>query len=956
MTGASTSQATWFGPGDASLFGVLEYPTDRRIRAGVVVVASLGIEQVTTYRGARALTGRLAREGFATLRYDHPGTGSSTGDQLSDTAWDEWRDGLATAVEFLRNQGASHVIVLGIRAGALIAASVIASGAVTETSLALWDPPLTGRRFLREQTAKYRLIVGEDPTDPGVSVPGGHFSVATAKQIKSAAWPKEVGVDLLAARTGDLSTPTLEQLTGPDTRTVKLAQSELFVAPLAFIHHVPEPDIDLLVNHLSALADRTDLPHLPADSYSDFVPDIRLTAVVGHRPDGSVIEEELSTLTPSGLPLVTTRVRGEPTRGGVVFQSTANEPSWGPTRAWVEAARENAGNGLACFRFDKTGGGEAGAVVPGEIAVLYSHASREEAVNALHALGLPRRALMVVGLCSGAWMSAESAIRAGAGTALLFGMIQWSRVREPVTKEFLLRHGYDLENQIPPATESGTSRLKPLARRLLPYPAWRELGRRGLTQVPGPLLSDLHSAGVRTVVALTPEDDNHFTIQRGDAELRRLRRRGFDGRIERIPSPQGDHNLYRPDTRRSAVRLIRQEADALRARLGLRIEDKPVRPLRALFVNENIGGHATVHHALRRVLAARPDIEAEFLDAHGPGLPGRLLRAPIPGLDRLDLDLQPLRGQLVHSWSVTKRVRRRLRRGDIDAVHLYTQNCMLGGARILKSVPTVITTDSTGLRNAYSIPYRTPSRFTPLSSRAILPFERPVLHAAHHILANAVPVVDSLTSPDYSVPPESVSLLRMGIWSPHLIDGLPDRPEDRRPTIVFLGTSMERKGGSLLLDVWRNSFRERADLLLVTLDPVPEEPGLQVVNDLTPGDDRLWDLLAGSDIMCFPSTIDQAPNVVLEASAAGLPVIAHPGGAIPEMVRDGISGLLVDGADRDAVASALDTLVSAPALRRRMGEAGFEHVRDNYSMVHSADRIVRALQEATATRITESIS
>lgn len=941
MTTPTTSFATWFGPADASLFGVVDLPVDRRVRAGVVVVSSLGIEQVTTYRGARAISERLARDGVVTLRYDHSGTGTSTGHQLSDTSWDEWEDGVASAVGWMHDEGVEDVTVLGIRAGALIAASAVSSGKVRDAALALWDPPLSGRRFLREQTAKYRLTVGEDPTDGGVSVLGGHFSAATARRLRSAIWPSDLVVDLLAARPEVLADPGVGALVGPRTHTEALTQADLFTAPLAFIHHVPETDIDSIAHSLVALT---------GDAWLALNPSPRHTAVVARREDGSVVEEKLSTLTPKDLPLVTTRVAGEPVRGGVVFQSTANEPGWGPTRAWVEAARENAGDGLACYRFDKTGGGEAGEVSPGEIAVLYSEESRDDATDVLRSLGLPTRNLLVVGLCSGAWMSAESAIRTNAGAALLFGMIQWSRIREPVTKEFLRARGYDLENQVPPKTESTRSRLKPLARRFLPYRVWEALGRRGITQVPGPLLADLHGAGVRTVVALTPEDDDHFTSQRGDAGLRRLRRRGFSGRIERIHTPQGDHNLYRPDTRRAAARLIRHESDLLRKQLGLTVRESPGRPLRALFVNENIGGHATVHHALRRVLADRPDIEPEFLDARSPGWLGRVLRAPVPGLAGLDLDLQPLRGQLVHSWAVNRRVRTRLRRGDVDALHLYTQNCMLGGARIVDSVPTVITTDSTGLRNAYSIPYRTPTRFTALSSRAVLPWERPVLQSANHVLANSAPVVQSLTSTDYGLTPESVSLLRMGIWSPYMETEQPGRQTDGLPTIVFVGTSMERKGGSLLLDVWRTSFRHRAELLLVTLDPVPEEPGLRVVSDLKPGDDRLWTLLAESDIMCFPSTIDQAPNVVLEGSAAGLPLIAHPGGAVPHMVLDGVTGLLVDGADRAQLSSALERLVSDPDLRRQMGEAAHDHVRRHYNIFCSADEIVRALQDAVDAR------
>ncbi|WIM71753.1 GNAT family N-acetyltransferase [Corynebacterium suedekumii] len=134
-----------------------------------------------------------------------------------------------------------------------------------------------------------------------------------------------------------------------------------------------------------------------------------------------------------------------------------------------------------------------------------------------------------------------------------------------------------------------------------------------------------------------------------------------------------------------------------------------------------------------------------------------------------------------------------------------------------------------------------------------------------------------------------------------------------------MGTSLERKGGTLLLDVWRNHLRDRADLTLITLETLPPEEGLTVINDLQPGEDRLWDILADADIFCLPSLIDQAPNAILEAMAAGLPVVAHPNGAIPEMVIDGETGLLVDAHHPGPVAEALTRLVDDPQLRARMG-------------------------------------
>ncbi|MGD7003484.1 GNAT family N-acetyltransferase [Corynebacterium halotolerans] len=373
---------------------------------------------------------------------------------------------------------------------------------------------------------------------------------------------------------------------------------------------------------------------------------------------------------------------------------------------------------------------------------------------------------------------------------------------------------------------------------------------------------------------------------------------------------------------------------------------RPDRIPRFLFVNENIGGHRTVHRSLRKIFADHTDVAVEFLDGEDPGLLGKILRAPIPGLARLDLDLQPLRGQLVHSWRMRRKVRARVARGDIDAMHVYTQNTLLGGAKLLRETPTVITTDSTGRLNVFSIPYRTPTRFTVPLSRVNLIFERPVLKAAATVFACSAKVAESLRSADYELPPQQVARLEMGVHSPYFAAPLPPRDPYRTPTIVFVGTSLERKGGTLLLELWRSRFRQRANLTLITLETPPAEEGLTVINDLQPGEDRLWEILADADIFCLPSLIDQAPNAILEAMAAGLPVVAHPNGAIPEMVRDGETGFLVDATEPGPVAAALEKLIADPELRERLGQAGYRHAREHYDMSRSAGQIITELRRA----------
>ena len=80
-------------------------------------------------------------------------------------------------------------------------------------------------------------------------------------------------------------------------------------------------------------------------------------------------------------------------------------------------------------------------------------------------------------------------------------------------------------------------------------------------------------------------------------------------------------------------------------------------------------------------------------------------------------------------------------------------------------------------------------------------------------------------------------------------------------------------------------------------------------------------ILAASDIFVLASLHEGYPIVVLEALAAGLPVVATDVGAVPTTVTDGVEGLVVSTADPTQLASSLLRLVHDPELRRRMGEA-----------------------------------
>jgi starch synthase len=89
---------------------------------------------------------------------------------------------------------------------------------------------------------------------------------------------------------------------------------------------------------------------------------------------------------------------------------------------------------------------------------------------------------------------------------------------------------------------------------------------------------------------------------------------------------------------------------------------------------------------------------------------------------------------------------------------------------------------------------------------------------------------------------------------------------------------------------------------------------------------------------------------LLDAMACALPCVATRVEAIPEIVAEGQTGLLVPAGDPAALASALAQLLSAPVLARAMGARGRDRAAARFRWVHVAERLERALVPAVATR------
>jgi L-malate glycosyltransferase len=94
------------------------------------------------------------------------------------------------------------------------------------------------------------------------------------------------------------------------------------------------------------------------------------------------------------------------------------------------------------------------------------------------------------------------------------------------------------------------------------------------------------------------------------------------------------------------------------------------------------------------------------------------------------------------------------------------------------------------------------------------------------------------------------------------------------------------------------------------------------------------DLLARADLFVLPSRSEAFPNAVIEAMAAGLPVIASSVGGLLDLIDNGRTGVLVPPSDPESLAAAIRSLLEHPAAAHRLGAAARAHVIERFSFDH----------------------
>lgn len=161
--------------------------------------------------------------------------------------------------------------------------------------------------------------------------------------------------------------------------------------------------------------------------------------------------------------------------------------------------------------------------------------------------------------------------------------------------------------------------------------------------------------------------------------------------------------------------------------------------------------------------------------------------------------------------------------------------------------------------------------------------------------------------------------------------------------LLFVGRLAAVKGLPVLFDALEALQPTHPDLRVTIIGDGPDRAALEArarrLSSMVQfvgykSQAEVAETLRRMDMLVLPSFAEGVPVVLMEAMAAGIPVVTTRIAGVPELVEDGVAGILVLPGDVAALANAISTLLDDPDLRSDMGRAGRQKVGDEFNIAH----------------------
>lgn len=236
------------------------------------------------------------------------------------------------------------------------------------------------------------------------------------------------------------------------------------------------------------------------------------------------------------------------------------------------------------------------------------------------------------------------------------------------------------------------------------------------------------------------------------------------------------------------------------------------------------------------------------------------------------------------------------------------------------------------------VPVRIGSRrdlFIPERSAAKQALQRLSYRFANRVVANSAAAREYVVSE--GIRPDKITVIVNGLDASRF---RPAAARGRRRTVLTVAHLRPGKGHEVLLRAVPTVLRRVPDVRFVIagdgsrraeLEQLSRQLGLERAVTFAGHQHDIAATLHTGDIFAFPSLMEASPNAVLEAMAAGLPVVATRAGGIPEAIDDGRTGLLTRPGDPDDLARAILMLLENDALATQIAADGRHSVEQRFS-------------------------
>ena len=320
------------------------------------------------------------------------------------------------------------------------------------------------------------------------------------------------------------------------------------------------------------------------------------------------------------------------------------------------------------------------------------------------------------------------------------------------------------------------------------------------------------------------------------------------------------------------------------------------------------------------------------------------------GVERIDLDCAAL-----YDIGALRRLDRLLCALRPDVLHSQDQHShiLTGLMRMRRSGPAIVMTRHVIAEPDGTTRERLRARMTLASMR----------RAADRVLAVSEAAREHLVGPG-RIPPDKVTVVFNGLGVEPFASA--DRAAARTRlgvdpsahVAVMVGVMRPGKGHDVLFAALPELLARHPEAVVLLAGDGPELPRIRAAAGrfgdavrVLGGRDDIPDLLAAADALVLPSWSEALPTVLLEAGAAGLPVVATDVGGCPEIVEHGQTGFLIPKGNAGALAERLGFLLSSPDAARRMGERGRARVLSRFSLPRQARETAAVYRAAREVRL-----